>query len=296
MNIHAGLDELAFRFSALTMKGRGYFSEQYEGSRLTDLPGDTRVDLPEIAGEGYLQGKGFCGEIPVDPGVLIHRWVGPEAPLIIYHHGAAEGSFDFSFRNIFNRRLFRQRSFNLAAIKGPFCRTNGEYYGAVRDMKRYQALIAGSVLTIEKLIRHFRSVSRAPVCVAGTSLGGEIACLHSLLYDSADLYLPLLAGTDTAEIFLTSSYAVTCDPQVRREHGETLRGLLNFGEAFRAADNQKVYPVLARYDRLFLLEAQAPYFRAENLTILNRGHVTGGLSFSQIAAYLHRKTAGPRVN
>ena len=292
MNIHSVIDERSLKTAAGLKKNLRYFSEDTDSKRLVDLTASTDIRIPPITGEGYLQAEGSCNGVSLDPGFLVYRWTGPEAPLVIYHHGAAEGTFDFGFKRIFGKRPFNKAEVNLIAVKGPFCGSNEEFFEHITSLKDYTALMNGSAVTVEGIINEFRLISERPVTLCGTSLGGMITCLHALAFGSADAYLPLYAGPEAGEVFINSAYSVMTDTSAKQEHADTLRHVLNFGKEFREAGRTNVFPALGKYDRIFDLDLHSAFYRPDTVTVFNRGHSTGASSAGQLADYIHTRMAG----
>ena len=292
MNIHSLIDEQSLKVVAGLKKNLRYFSEDTDSKRLVDLPAETHISIPTITKEGYLQAEGTCDGVSLDPGFLIYRWVGPEAPLVIYHHGAAEGKFDFGFKRIFRKTIFRTSNINLIAVKGPFCGSNIEFFRHIPSLKRYTALVSGSVVTVEEIISFFRGISDRAVTLSGTSLGGMVACLHALAFGSADMYLPLYAGPEAGEIFINSAYSVMTDDTAKKEHADTLRHVLNFGREFRETGRLNVFPALGKYDRIFDFDLHSAFFQPKTVTVFDKGHSTGGSASGQLADYIYTRMAG----
>jgi pimeloyl-ACP methyl ester carboxylesterase len=210
-----------------------------------------------------------------------------DAPLVIYHHGAAEGGYLFSFKGLFRRKSFTDSGMNLMAVKAPWCRNNKQFFSCISSLSRYTAMLASSAALIEMIIREHRTISSGPVIVTGMSLGGVVSCLHAALYGSADRYIPILAGPLVGDLFIDSGYAVMTSPEARRTRERHIREVLNFGDEYRAANPNHVYPILGRYDRIFPLAKQLPFFDASNYTIIDKGHSTGASSLAMLSSLLY---------
>jgi hypothetical protein len=97
----------------------------------------------------------------------------------------------------------------------------------------------------------------------------------------------MLAGAHPARLFLDSSYRHMTSRRAR-EDARRLRELLDFPEAFHAAD-APVAPLLARYDRYIRAEDQQNDLAGWPITWLDTGHVGAALSGEQLRAHVLRQ-------
>lgn len=278
MNINAFMDGVGMAVGSTLAKNVRYFSDGVASRPLVELPALVDVEVPDITSEGLIEVAGAVDGADINPAILVQRWIGPQAPLVIYHHGAAEGGFTFSFN-----RTLRHRSVqgaNVVAVRAPSSGTNREFYERIRTLRGYTSLIAGSVALVERVIGRFRTVSDCPVLVTGISLGGVVSCLHSRVFGTADMWMPLYAGPDLGEVFVSSAYSRMTDETAKREHADAIRSTLSFGTEFMAGPTDRVFPVLGRHDRYFEFQKQAGYYRPENRTVTELSHSTGSTKFA----------------
>lgn len=280
-------DVASLKAAAFMARKMRYFSESVDSSRLTKLPASAIMNIQDFSGKGQYEAEGTVGGRKIKPAFTVDRWFGFDAPLIIYHHGAAEGRCDFSYRKIFNSKAMKALRANTIFVTGPFCRTNGEFIKNIRSLERYTSIIAGSAALVEEIIRHFRRNSSMEIIVTGTSLGGAVSLLHKLAYDSADLWLPLYAGPNLGHVFTESAYSVICERKARENEAKTIREVLDFGDEFSLAKNRKnVFPLLGRHDMIFYRDIQAGFFEERNITLTEKGHSTGATSFNELSKYI----------
>ncbi len=103
--------------------------------------------------------------------------------------------------------------------------------------------------------------------------------LHRSIYDSADAYVPLLAGAAFDRLFLESAYRRVTS-HLALMHPEALR-VLNFEAAYAKA-TKPVYPLLGRYDRIATLAAQGSAYDTKRLVILPKGHYTAAYAAKRL--------------
>ena len=123
--------------------------------------------------------------------------------------------------------------------------------------------------------------------VIGTSLGGFLALVHHLMFNTADGYVPLLAGPDLAHVMLSTHYHRFLASQALA-HPTVLQELLDLRQALQASDTRRVLPLLARYDQDMLYDHHAACYAASGIPIVTiaRGHMTGSLAFAALRAHV----------
>ena len=287
MNRHTLIDHATASVAAIIAGKRKFFSRSLESRPFRELTGQMEVSLPDFGppfatGTYPVEAHLPQSNLVMDPAFRIEKWIGADHPTILYHHGNNERPFDYrnkaknSFYNIFvtARDAFPA---NLVAIRAPFhdCRLR-EYQERMTDLARFMAMIAASVKLNEALVSIIKKHGNAPVITCGISLGGWVTNLHRTLYNTADGYIPLMAGTYLGEVFLRSSYRKLAG-QNALDHPETLRDLLNFNREFDSVTSANVHPLLARYDRFIEYEVQAKSYGNHPIRTIDFGHVTGAL-------------------
>lgn len=283
MNKHIIADRLAITVSKLLTGKKKFFSKSLVAHSFEEHFHHIDLRVPELIQESEFEIKAntFAGQ--VDPAVKVVQWMGYDFPTIIYHHGSNERPFDFSddAKNTFYRvfmRWPRRIPANLILVRAPF--HNGKfshYLEKMTELNNFMAMLTVSVRITEWIVRQFRRRSQSDIIVAGISLGGWVTNLHRAYFNSAQAYVPIMAGAKLADLFITSNYRKLCGKNVIKEP-EKLRRKLNFFTEFRKVTSTNLYPLLARNDQYVEYYVQKPAYNGFPLRTIDRGHITGTLS------------------
>jgi hypothetical protein len=87
---------------------------------------------------------------------------------------------------------------NLIMLRAPFHRASSDYMARVVGLSSFVAMLAVPVVLVEQLINSLKQKAVHRVLVTGISLGGWVTNLHRTYFNSADRYVPLLAGAALA--------------------------------------------------------------------------------------------------
>lgn len=283
MNRHELLDLFSVILSSRTSGGRRYFSRTTETPGFRDYLPRVSLDLPSFTGEGVYEVAATAPPRAADPAFRVYRWKGPGYPTLIWHHGALERPFDFGrmAKNIF-RGIFPPESSppdaNLILVRAPWhAGPPEEYHRVVSSLMGFMAVLATSVRLIDALVARLREMESGPVALSGISLGGWVVNLHRTYLNTADAYIPLLAGAALGELFLTSDFRRMTSPHALLLPGR-IRRALDFEADFRAVRDSNVFPILARHDRFIRYDRQAPAYEGHPVRVLEKGHITAALS------------------
>jgi hypothetical protein len=286
---HALLDRSA-TVSGLFMRDRAkYFSESVESVPLARHLDEVVIRPPQLEGEGRheLPTRTLVGEL--DPACWVYRWVGPDAPSLVVHHGNNERPFDLgrTAKNMLGKALVLPEppEVNLVLLRAAF-HAGGlkQYLAAVRSLDRFAAMIAASAASAEVVIQALRAQGSPHVALTGLSLGGWVTNLHRAHLGTADVYVPICAGAALDEVFTSSAYwRLTSRRGLGRP--EALRDTLNFEAEFAAAAGP-VFPLLARYDQYIDQGRQAPCYGDAEVVVLDKGHVTAGLDAAALRRHV----------
>jgi len=277
-NLHSFMDRFPMVVSSLFPK---YFREGVDSPTVWEQVAETelkRINLME-PGDHSLSARTPAGEL--EALVRVQPHADRQAPVIIYHHGAKE--FDTSFKGIFGSSP-RLRA-HLVLVRAPFHEGFGRFLYGIGSLRRYLALYAVSVCVTEAVIRQCRDSLCGPVSVTGTSLGGFISLVHHIHYNSADRYIPLLAGPNLAHCLLDSAYARQVDPRAKAQR-EYMQSRLDFSADYRRMDHANVYPLLGRYDQLVVPAANAAGYGPTPVRLIERGHFTGSTAFPLLRGHI----------
>lgn len=261
-----------------------YFSKGVESRKISEWLKFAKVDIPKINGEGYypvnVQYEGNSKEAAF----RIEQWKGEQYPTIIYHHGAAEGSYDFSFNRILAKNKDSIKA-NLIVIQALFNHNNKEFMKSIAHLSNYTLMLATSVLIAENIINQIRKVSTHKIVVTGTSLGGFVTNLHFTYYNTADLYKPLLSGARIGEVFIDSAYSKVTSNNGKMNAGK-LRDALNFEDDLKDRDQKNLFPLMGKYDQIIKYDIQSLDFNPKQVTIIPFGHAMGATKFKLLRQYI----------
>jgi hypothetical protein len=227
----------------------------------------------------------------IDPAYYVAQWKGKGYPTIIYHHGNNERPFDFSrfaknsFKNIFMDSK-EPIDANLIAIRAPFHNASlKDYQKKIKHLSNFVGMLSVSVKLVEEIIESLKKQGGPPVLVSGISLGGWITNLHRTYYNTADVYVPLLAGAALDHLFTDSGYR-KMGGRIARENPEKIKETLNFEENFQKVKDDNVFPLLGSYDQFIQYERQKKSYTTENIKVLESGHVTSFLLAQELRKHI----------
>jgi hypothetical protein len=290
MNTHVLVDKLTVNSAAAAVKDFRFFGDGLESADLAEHIEAVKLKAPALNGEGRyeLEAESLVGTL--DPAFMVARWLGAGYPTILHHHGNNERPFDMgmasknSFKNIF---LASKPPFpaNLIALRAPYHTDLRIYMKEVRRLDHFAAMLAVSVRLVEELVQAVRAKTGSEVIVTGISLGGWVANLHKAHFDSADKYVPMLAGAALDAVFTSSMYRKLAGENVLQDP-EAVGRVLNFEQDFAGADLSNVYPLLGRYDGIIEYERQAGSYRDRQVRVLDKGHTTSAVAFADLRRHV----------
>jgi hypothetical protein len=267
------VDKLVASMGAIYGNGLKFFSAGSSSPPVGDLVQDMRCSLssPDECGEYHAKLK--LGEEEIEVPFSVERWAGREAPTLLFHHGSGDIPYTGRIKQILkaeNDVEMIPRDVNVIATCSPYNHSKREYIGAIRNLKSFCTLLAGSAVLIEGIRNALPRIGR--FVVSGISLGGWITNLHHAYFDTADEYRPVFAGAALDALFTDSAYSRLTAADA---HPDSLSACLNFETEFDKRPKGCVYPLLARYDQYIKFERQAGIYRPENISVIEKGHVTG---------------------
>jgi hypothetical protein len=280
LNIHSAIDDVATMLGGLMVGRNPYFSKSIDSPTLLAHVAAIKVEVPPIEG---------CGEVDVVADTLVGKlsaaffvaqWKGSDYPTIIYHPGTREKAFDFGpfATNSFKGILLDSKppiEANLIVVRAPFHELSSRaYQQKVAELSNYAAMVATSTALIEALVSSLKAGGSRRVLVSGLSIGGFITNLHRAQYNSADCYVPLLAGARLGELFSEGDFR-RLTGALGKSHPERLHEVLDFEEAYKKVSTDNVRPLLGRFDGLIEYESQRHCYGNTSIRVLDRGHVAG---------------------
>lgn len=257
---------------------RRYFRDGFESPPFTAHLSSIRADWPPLGNVGTheLTVETLAGSL--DAAVSICAWHGPDAPTLVWHHGGGEYPPDTILSGVYPDPTMADANLILVRAPGHDSRFGVQRVGAT--MRTYLATLAVAVAATD----HVVEAARGRTVVAGYSLGGFVTNRHHVHRDTADVYLPLMAGTAHGEIFCTTVPAAAGTTTAVN----TIRERLNFTEAWRSRPHAHVHPVLGRYDRLNLLATQRASYPGVDPTVWPVGHLRGIGAHDRIRRHIGR--------
>ena len=283
MNQHIFIDRFTQSLASLFVGKTRFFSESIDSPPISELFSAVVLDETPVT-QGQHEIKADTPEGLIDPAYLVYQLKGKEYPTIIYHHGNNERPFDFgkhsknSFKTIFHDAESPIEA-NIIAIRAPFHNSSlKDYQQKIARMSNFTTLLATSVKVVDALVKALKSAGyHKPVSVSGISLGGWVTNLHRTYFNSADRYIPLLAGAALGDLFINSVYRKMADQKVQ-ENPEKVREILNFEDDFLKVSDDNVFPLLGLYDQYIRYKRQKQCYGSTNISILRKGHVTALLA------------------
>ncbi|WP_254544360.1 hypothetical protein [Halomarina pelagica] len=284
MNRHGALDALTVRATA-ALVGPRIFSRRLESPPLAEHLDAVRLDRPPLTpGTHELVARTLVGRLPL--GLVVAEWHGPDAPTLLYHHGSgerpdADDAATNSFRDVV-RPADGPLGANCIAIRAAFHDVPSmAYLAAMESLDNFAAMVAASAALAQAVVEGLDG----PAAVSGISLGGFVTNFHRAAFDTADAYVPMLAGAAPDLLFTASAYRHLTAPEARSRPG-VLREVLNFEAAYDDAESGGVAPLLARYDRLVEYDEQRGCYDGMDLRTVEKGHVTAAVAHDALRAHL----------
>ena len=282
MGVHGLIDRLSI-FTG-TLFAAKYFREDVQAHSMKEHLKAVELSLPEISGEGdyIIEAETLAGSL--EALFRIVQWKGADFPTVIYHHGAAEIPFDFGFNKIFPLKKMDIAA-NFILIRAPYHDTNKNYSRGRAAADGYLAMIATSVQLIAELAAYLKGVSQSQVILSGSSLGGFICNIHHIYFNSADSYVPLLAGLNMYDAIFESIYSRSV-AEMTADQKEKFKDILDFTEEFETCSNDNVFPLLATDDQIVRYDVQKKSYGDCSVSSFARGHLTGSLAARKLREHI----------
>jgi len=291
MNKHIFVDRLTMFIAALATGKKKFFAQSIDSRGFEELIESAKVDIPAIDAETTTEVEATIEAHRLTAAYRVEQWLGYKVPTIIYHHGNNERPFDYragaknTFFNIFVRQREDFRA-NLIVVRAPFHDGSlKRYQNLMTDLENFMVMLAVSAKLNEAIIRRLREKGTERIITSGISLGGWVTNLHRSYFNSATVYVPLLAGAFLGEIFLTSRYRKLTGKKAL-ENPQTIRRRLNFHTAFANVTESNVFPLLAKYDQFIEYDVQKASYERHPIKAIEAGHVTGALNADELKKHI----------
>ena len=298
MNRHELIDVGTISMSGLLLRNSRFFSRSVSSAPIGDVVSGTAIDIETVRTGGVQE---VAASTPVGEfraAYLVTQWRGPDAPTLLYHHGSGEQPFDFGrFSSNSYRGLFGTDGgpdVNLIALRAPFHDgSNREYIRAMDTLENFVGMLATSASLIEALTAQVRDAGCPATLAAGISLGGWVVNLHRAYYGGVDRYVPIFAGAQLGEMFVSSVYRkLVAEPALANP--EVIRTVLDFEDAFTSTDSDDCDPLLARYDRIIEFDRQRTAYEGVDVATLEKGHITGSLATDALRSHIQQSIVDTR--
>lgn len=289
-NFHSLIDELTVVLIGLRMRNR-YFSDSLETSPFAYRLHSVRLDFNGFNSVGFhkVLAKTLSGLL--EAGYIVSQFFDNKVPTIIYHHGSGERPVDFGHMAVNTyKRIFLEPNLdfkaNLITICAPFHSSFENYIENISRLDRLMDMVAVSVRLVERLISYLKiCYGCSKIVVSGISLGGFVANLHRTYFNSAELYIPILAGADVSDVFINGEFKHITAKKALSDP-EYLKSMLRFESEFTRVKSKNLFPLLAKYDRIVILENQIGCYSGHPVNIVDKGHITGSLSAREIRSHI----------
>ncbi|HAJ99324.1 MAG TPA: hypothetical protein DCM62_04800 [Bacteroidales bacterium] len=279
MNKYVFYDNLSIQVLSLLAGRNKYFSKSLDAHSFEEHLEYLDFVVPDLIFKGDFEISVAHLSGVADPAIKVVQWLGYDFPTIIYHHDFNEQPFNLTedALNSFYHILLkwpRRIPANLLLLRAPFHNQRlRQYYKKVVELDNFMAMLSVQAMVTDKVVRQFRSRSKKAVLVVGIGLGGWITNLHRAYFNTAQAYIPILAGTRMDEMFLTSGFKVLVSKESLKESA-MVRNRLNFFTKFRRVTNFNLYPLLARFDNIARFDLQKSAYNGFPLRVIDEGHIS----------------------
>lgn len=290
------LDRWVVLISSLSAGRNRYFQESIDSPDFREHIRGVSLEVPPITGQGLYEVTGETLAGIQETNVVVRLWKGLEVPTIFYQHGNVERPFDlFPLRENLIPRIFYPDAlhlpdYNLILVRSYIDGKVEGHYANMRHLNHFMAKLAFYCVLEEKIMQSLQPSRRkkkvkAAFILAGTGFGGTVVNLHRAYFNTADAYVPILAGADPGNVFTESSYR-RMTGKLARKHKRQVSSRLNFEHDFLRVMDHNVHPLLALYDRVALYQHQSRAYETKPINAILRGHYTGFTDAQAIRSHL----------
>jgi len=289
VNKDALIDILPVSLAAYMFGNSKMFRDSIESPSYDELLKTTTLEYPGIKGEGFYEVQANTPVGKLDPAFYIAQWKGRSFPTLIYHHGNNERPFhNYGFGKNTFRRIFlsikEDIPANLIVVRAPYHRCFRTYQRQIGKLSTLTSLMIASVKVVETLVV-FASGKGSRIVLSGISLGGWVTNLHRTFFNSADVYIPMLAGTVPSDVFTSSIYR-RLTANLAHENRSVVEETLDFKEQFAKRSEDNIFPLLARYDQVMRLKEQKESYGNYPVAVIEKGHFTGSLATAELRKHV----------
>ena len=283
MNIHAFIDSTIVTLTKTFAGKRRLFGENVDSEPISQLAKEIDFKVPQIKQSGHYKCEAQTPAGKMSPQFVVYKWFGTNYPTYIYHHGNSERPLKIrpfarnTFYKIFVRKELPFKANIIALVSPLHVLPAKEMQETYKDIRRITSSLSATAVLIEKIIKQLKSDGSGKITVSGISLGGFVTNIHRAFFNTADVYVPLLAGAALGDVFIRSDFEKITSELFRKNH-DKIRGSMNFDNEFMDMQDRNVFPLLGRYDKFIDLDTHVKCYGSHPLKIINRGHVTAAYS------------------
>lgn len=291
MNIHSFIDSVIVSLTRKFAGKRRLFSDNVESEPISELVKTIDLEVPQIKQSGHYKCEAQTPAGKMSPQFVVHKWFGANYPTYLYHHGNSERPLKIrpfarnTFYKIFVKKPFPFKANIIALVSPLHVLPVNEMSKSYRDIRNIVSSLSATAVLVEKIIKQIKSEGSGNIIVSGISLGGFVTNIHRSFFNTADIYIPLLAGAALADVFIRSEFEKITSKLFGENHNK-VRNILNFDREFMDVKDRNVFPLLGRYDKFIELDTHVKCYGSHPLKIINRGHATAAYSANLLRGHI----------
>lgn len=290
------LDRWVILISSLSLGRNRYFQKSIDSPGFKEHIRGVSLEPPHVTGQGLYPVAGETLAGLQETNVVVRLWKGLEVPTIFYQHGNIERPFDlYPLRENLIERIFYPDAlhlpdYNLILIRSYIDGKVQDHFDKMQHLNHFMAKLAFYCVLEEKIMKSLQPgkknrKTQAGFILAGTGFGGTVVNLHRTYFNTADAYVPILAGADPGNVFMESSYR-RMTGRLARKNKSQVSSRLNFENDFIRVMSHNVHPILALYDRVAVYQHQSRAYETKPINAIPRGHYTGFTDTAAIRSHL----------
>jgi hypothetical protein len=244
-------------------------------------------DFKEINPQEWHLSLKFQGQTRVTK-LFLHTPLDTDAPALIFHHGASQTNYMTALNYLYLRN--QNVPLNVFSIKAAHHESKQDFLGnCVDSFLNWQLTLWGSILAVEEYVKLMKNKNCSKVIIGGSSMGGIVATMHMLLFNSADLYLPINAYPNIGKIFLSRAYKYAVDRYQQRAENSDYPEAFALEHLLRDDMKEKAFPILARFDEYIDYAEATRFWRGFEVKTFDVGHMSTMFMAPEIRKYHWQK-------
>lgn len=205
-------------------------------------------------------------------------------PLLIFHHSFLVTNHELHLKTLVNKEMFER--FNVVSIGLNAHTSFSEIVNRfIPKFMNSVCSIAGSVLAMEEVIKLHNYQSTKKAVIVGVSIGGIIASWHHLIFDSANIYFPVISQPNLGVVLINENLKDAIYNYDRIKDNPSY--LECFKPTSRPADSvNKVFPIIATEDQLMKYDVTANAWKGYEVMQIDTGHYSYIIKSNEIRKYI----------